>query len=341
MLITLVDDSISYNGMTTPYQPLGGAEKAFASLPAALARCGHIVRAITRADHAVSIENVSWLNFESRIPPITEVLIAFKKPSLLEMTRATGSKILWIPGSTDYLNQPEVKQLLERNKAKIVLQGTTHLQSFNTDTDLTYRSITPGVRDEYRESDTMQFSETPTAICTTHPKQGMSWLLDLWSNKIQPNVINAELHIYSATFKRAQDNGEVADDLLPIWEKIINGKDKGIKIISPAGDNDMAKQYRYASVHLYPGSDKEMYCSTLAESQAVGVPAVARPLGAVKERIVDCQTGFLAAEEDEFVEHAIMMLSDFEQREAISKSARRYGTARSWDTVAREFETLF
>ncbi len=327
--------------MTPTYQPLGGAEKAFASLPAALARCGHVVRAITRAPHAVSIENVSWLNFESRIPPITEVLIAFRKPSLLEMTRATGSRILWVPGSTGYLDQPEVKQLLERNQAKIVLQGTTHLESFNLESDLKYRAITPGVRDEYRECDPIQFSDTPTAICTTHPKQGMSWLLDLWCDKIHPKVEEAELHIFSASLHRMDESGEIVDDLLPIWEQVLKGKEKGVRIISPAGDNDMVKQFRYASVHLYPGSEKEMYCSTLAESQAVGVPAVARPLGAVKERIVDHQTGFLASDEDEFAKQAVMMLSEHDQRDTISKSARRYGSARGWDTVAREFETLF
>ena len=42
MLVTLVDDSIPFNGMTPAYQPIGGAEKAFASLPAALARQGHV-----------------------------------------------------------------------------------------------------------------------------------------------------------------------------------------------------------------------------------------------------------------------------------------------------------
>jgi len=341
MLITLVDDSIPYNGMTPSYQPLGGGEKAFASLPAALARCGHVVRAITRAPHAVSIENVSWLNFDSRIPPITEVLIVLRKPSLLELTRATRSRILWVPGPTSYLDKPEVRQLLERTSAKIVLQGSTHVENFKIDTDLPFRAITPGVREEYRECDPMQFSKTPIAICTTHPKQGMEWLLDLWCNKIFPKVQGAELHIYSATFKHAEEDASVPEDLKHIWEKVLAARDQGVIIKAPAGDNDMARQFQYASVHLYPGSEKEMFCSTLAESQAVGVPAVARPIGAVKERIVDHQTGFLAEDDETFASQAIMMLSENDQREKISEMARRYGNARGWDTAAREFETLF
>ena len=341
MLITLIDDSIPYNGMTPAFQPLGGGEKAFASLPPALARCGHVVRAITRAPHAVSSENVSWLNFDGRIPPITEVLIALRKPSLLETTRATKSRILWVPGPTDYLNKAEVKEVLERTQSKIVLQGSTHIENFNIDIDLNYRAITPGVREEYRESELQRQINTPIAICTTHPKQGMDWLVDLWCDRIHPQVNGSELHIYSSTLKRFEEGEVVAEEYRALWGKILEGKDKGILIKSPAGDNDMARVYSYASVHLYPGSEKEMYCSTLAESQAVGLPAVARPLGAVKERIVDKQTGFLSDNDDDFVENALMMLSDLEQCSKVGEMARRYGTARGWDTVAREFEALF
>jgi hypothetical protein len=341
MLITLVDDSIPYNGTTPSYQPLGGAEKAFASLPAALARCGHVVRAITRAPHALSIDNVSWLNFDGRIPPITEVLIALRKPSLLETTRATNSRILWVPGPTGYLGRHEVLDLLERNDAKIVLQGITHVEKYDVESELSYRAITPGVREEYREAEEMQPATTPIAIVTTHPKQGLDWLLDLWCAKIEPQVKGAELHVYSAMFRNAEDGEPVADDVKPVWDKVVAAHEQGVRVKAPAGDNDMARHYRYASVHLYPGSEKEMYCSTLAESQAVGVPAVARPMGAVKERIIDEQTGFLAEDDDSFVKSAVKMLSDIEARDRVSELARRYGNVRSWDTAAREFETLF
>ena len=59
MLVTLIDDSIPFNGLTPASQPLGGAEKAFASLPAALARAGHTVRVINRTPHTMGIDDVS------------------------------------------------------------------------------------------------------------------------------------------------------------------------------------------------------------------------------------------------------------------------------------------
>ena len=84
-----------------------------------------------------------------------------------------------------------------------------------------------------------------------------------------------------------------------------------------------------------------MYCSTLAESQAVGVPAVARPMGAVKERVIGDKSAFLTDVDSDFTDHAVRMLCDDEEFKSASTVARRHGRSRSWDTTASEFETIF
>lgn len=343
MLVTLVDDSISFNGMTPAYQALGGAEKAFASLPAALARQGHVVRAVNRSPNSLSFENVSWVHWEGRKPPITEVLISFRKPALLEFMRSTRSRILWVTGSPDYLHHPSVVSLLERTEARLVFLGPTHLNLFleGGETKLRHRSIAPGVRQEFRDADPMEPADPPIAVVTTHPKHDLTWLLELWINEIQPKVTGAELHIYSAALKQAESGLTVPDDIKQIYGKALAGADKGVIIMSPSGDKDMVRAYRGARVHLYPGSEKEMYCATLAETQAVGLPVVARPLGAVKERIIDGQSGFLTEDDGTFVEHAVKMLTDDEEFKKASTIARRQGSSRSWDTAAGEFESLF
>ncbi|MDP6476251.1 MAG: glycosyltransferase [Alphaproteobacteria bacterium] len=341
MLVTLVDDSIPYNGMTPAYQPLGGAEKAFASLPAALARAGHVVRVINRTPNAMGYENVSWLEWEGRRPPITEVLIAFRKPQLLEFVRATRARILWLTGPAGYLDKPQVTDMLQRTEARLVFLGRTHQESYTGSGESSLRNISPGVREEYREADEMEPSDPPTAIVTTHPRHGLDWLLNIWTSRIHPKVPAAELHIFSAAFKKAAAGETLPDDLNEIYRKAIAAEQSGIVIKAPAGDRDMSQSYRRARVHLYPGSDKEMYCSTLAESQAVGVPAVARPMGAVKERVIGDKSAFLTDSDGDFADHAIRMLSDEEEFKSASIVARRHGRSRSWDTTASEFETIF
>jgi hypothetical protein len=327
--------------MTPAYQPLGGAEKAFASLPAALARAGHVVRVINRTPNAMGYENVSWLEWEGRRPPITEVLIAFRKPQLLEFVRATRARILWLTGPAGYLDKPQVTDMLQRTEARLVFLGRTHQESYTGSGESSLRNISPGVREEYREADEMEPSDPPTAIVTTHPRHGLDWLLDIWTSRIHPKVPAAELHIFSAAFKKADAGETLPDDLNEIYRKAIAAEQSGIVIKAPAGDRDMSQSYRRARVHLYPGSDKEMYCSTLAESQAVGVPAVARPMGAVKERVIGDKSAFLTDSDGDFADHAIRMLSDEEEFKSASIVARRHGRSRSWDTTASEFETIF
>lgn len=343
MLVTLVDDSIPFNGMTPAYQPIGGAEKAFASLPAALARQGHVVRAVNRSPNSLGFENVSWIHWDGRRPPITEVLIAFRKPLLLEFTRATRARILWVTGPPDYLHRPPVHEVLSRTDAKLVFQGNTHSEAYRShgQNAIYYRSIAPGVREEYRSIEEMSPDDPPTAVATTHPKHDLDWLLDLWVQRVRPEAPNAQLHVYSAAFKRAERGEALAEELTPIYEKACAGAEHGVTIMAPAGDRDMAKAYARARVHLYPGSEREMYCSTLAESQAVGLPAVARPIGAVKERFIDRQSGFLASDDDAFVENALALLKDDDAFSTASKTARRAGRGRSWDAAASEFESLF
>jgi len=341
MLVTLVDDSIPYNGMTPAYQPLGGAEKAFASLPSALARAGHVVRVINRTPNAMGYENVSWVDWDGRRPPITEVLIAFRKPRLLEFVRATTARILWLTGPAGYLDKPQVTDMLKRTEARLVFLGRTHQETYTGTGESSLRNISPGVREEYREAEDMEPSDVPTAIVTTHPKHGLDWLLDIWTTRIYPKVPNAELHIYSAAFMKADAGETLPDELDEIYRKVIAAEQNGIVIKPPAGDRDMSQSYRRARVHLYPGSDKEMYCSTLAESQAVGVPAVARPMGAVRERVIGDKSAFLTDGESDFADHAIRMLSDDDEFKSASIVARRHGRSRSWDTTASEFETIF
>lgn len=56
MHITLVDDSIPFDGFTASARALGGAEKAFACLPGALARRGHMVAVFNRCRWSMFIE---------------------------------------------------------------------------------------------------------------------------------------------------------------------------------------------------------------------------------------------------------------------------------------------
>jgi glycosyltransferase involved in cell wall biosynthesis len=111
-----------------------------------------------------------------------------------------------------------------------------------------------------------------------------------------------------------------------------------VEIRRPGGDLDMAPAYRQARVHLHPGHGDDMLASTLAESQASGLPAVARPLGAARERILDGKTGFLAPDAEAFANTALTLLKEDGVFWGFSRDARLAQAGRSWEAASADFE---
>jgi glycosyltransferase involved in cell wall biosynthesis len=180
----------------------------------------------------------------------------------------------------------------------------------------------------------------PRAVVTTHPRMDLPWLLDLWAERIAPRAKGAELLVYSAALASGQAGADVPADIAPILARALALRDAGIRLVRPLADPDMANAYRAARVHLYPGHGQEVYAATLAESQAVGLPAVARKKGAAPERIRDGRSGFLVPDDEAFVNCAVLLLNDDMVFRTRSNDARSLQRGRSWDDAAAEFEAL-
>ena len=118
-------------------------------------------------------------------------------------------------------------------------------------------------------------------------------------------------------------------------------KDKGVVIQRPRPDPGMLDAYREARAHLHPGHGDEVYCSTLAESQAVGLPAVTRNAAAAAERLRDGETGFIVPDDEAYANCAVLLLTADNVFASRSEDARALQRGRSWDDAAADFEVLF
>ncbi len=339
MHITLADDSIPFDGFSPGNRPLGGAEKAFASLPGALARRGHDVHVYNRARYPMVIEGAHWETLDKEFPTQTDVLIAFRKPSLLSSVRLAGRRLLWTTAPGRQLEA--ARKAIESFQPAILFCGRTQVQGWTDKGDIPCRVIAPGLRADYLAEAPMSLAEHPTALVTTHPAHGLDWLLDRWCGQIRPAVPDARLVVVSAMFDKARAGSELPAQLQPLFAKTQGAAGDGVEIMAPSGDAGMADLYRSARVHLYPGHPDDMVCWTLMESQACGLPAVVRPLGAAAERLSDGQSGMVVPDEAAFANVAIRLLTDDDTFWGMSRDAHLLQRERSWETVAAEFETSF
>lgn len=336
MRIALFDDSIEFDGYIPSTFPLGGAEKAFAALAGALAARGHDVTVFNRCSHNQEIEGARWRTWDSARPVETDALIAFRRPSLLQEVRKAAKRVLWLAGTPEPLAKPAIDKLLGSLKPTLVFIGSTQAARWRGPR-LPWTVIPPGVSETYLSGGRFG-SSRPVAVTTTHPAHGLEWLVDLWVSGIHPRCPTAELHIYSALLSRPDLGRALPEEYRPLRAKIEAAAAQGVEVREPQGDVSMALAYRAARVHLYPGHRDDMACWTLGESQACGVPAVARPVGAVHERIENGVTGYIVPDNDAFANVAAQVLSDDGIFEGLSTAAAAQARVRSWDAVAQAFE---
>ncbi|HVI52150.1 MAG TPA: glycosyltransferase [Candidatus Sulfotelmatobacter sp.] len=339
MHITLVDDSIPFDGYSPANRPLGGAEKAFASLAAALARRGHDVHAYNRARYGMIIEGVHWETLDKAFPTQTDALVAFRKPSLLGSVRLAGKRVLWSTATGPQLTA--ARKGVESFSPMVLLNSVAQVQGAPVGSEaMPLRLMVPGVRSDFMADLPTQLADAPTAIVTSHPAHGLSALLVLWKEQIRPQVPEARLLVVSASLDKAVRTGEVPEALVSVYAQVQMAQADGVEVVAPKGDGGMAELYRSARVHLYPGHVDDMVAWTLLDSQACGLPAVVRPLGGAKERIRDGQTGQAVPDDAALVNVTVRLLTDDDTFWGMSRDARLLQRERSWDAAAAEFDAL-
>lgn len=338
MKICLFDDSVPFDAWTPARKPLGGAEKAFALLPGPLATRGHQVHVYNRCKYSMPIEGARWHNPESQRPMEGDVLIAFRRPTLLESLRRPRMRLLWATAVPEALASGKAAAYLKDMAPTLVFVSEAQAARYRG--GLPARVIRPGVAGAYHR-DLPREDGPPRAVVTTHPAHGLDWLLDLWRDEIRPRVPEAQLDVYSAGLDRHMADPEAApEDLRPLVAKCLALQDHGVAVLAPLGDDGMAKAYASARVHLYPGHPDDMACWTLAESQAAGCPAVARAWPAVTERVDNGQTGYLVPDQAAFANVAAELLGNDAVYDSLSAAARAPQRRRTWAAAAAEFDAL-
>ena len=169
MRITLIDDSIPFDGSTPRKRSIGGAEKAFVGLSEAFAAKGYEVTAVNRCESYFELNGVRWLPFDAPRPPDCEILIAFRRPTLLQEIDDVDQRFLWLWGPLSFLNKAKNQVLLDRYMPTLIYLGETQRRSWKPNRIYQEAIIVPGVVDAYLDFESDQSEPPPVAITTTHP----------------------------------------------------------------------------------------------------------------------------------------------------------------------------
>jgi glycosyltransferase involved in cell wall biosynthesis len=340
MLVVMADDGIEFDGLTPERAALGGAEAAFVSLAEALAARGHRVLARNRCAAPLAHHGVEWAPLAAGLPPRADFYIANRGNRLIGRVPANHG-VFWIHNPGRYLAKPRYVMALLRHRPVIVTLGAHHAATVPWWMPSGGRAAIPyGLAAPFRAPRPSRPPPPPRAIFTSNPLRGLDWLLDQWVTRIHPAVPAAELHVYGGPAVY----GAVGAARAPEMERVLARADAlteaGVRRHVPLPRAALVATLAEARVMLYRGDVGETFCLAVAEAQALGVPAVVEALGSLAERVIDGETGTVAADDARFAEAAIALLTDdaLWRRQHEAALVRQKGL--SWDEVAERFERL-
>jgi hypothetical protein len=164
MHYVLIDDSVPFDGYTSARRPLGGAEKAFAGLAAALVTRGHTVTALNKTPYPVTADGVRYKPIDElqQRPMDADVVIALRQPGLLGTVRKARQRLLWVTAPPEYLTAPANDSLWDSFAPTLMFVSAGQAAAYTG--RLPYKVVPPGVRAPFYE---------PPAAAEPYPEMGI------------------------------------------------------------------------------------------------------------------------------------------------------------------------
>jgi hypothetical protein len=322
-------------------RPLGGVETALALLAAAFLARGHALDLRAGTAPPETRDGLPWRPLAAA-GPAADLVIANRLPRLFRAL-PPGRRVLWLHNPGGYLRKPRHLLPLLAARPRLVTLGPAHSASlpwFLPWCALGRPAEIPlALAPPFHTVAAPRRPPPPVAVFTSHPLRGLDWLLDLWTRRIRPAVPGAELHLYGGAATYGGD-ARLAARAAPVLARAAALAGEGVRLRAPLPRPALAAQLREARVMLYRGDPGETFCLALAEAQALGLPAVVTPLGAVAERIADGETGHVATGDEAFAAAAIRLLADDAAWTRLHHAALARGPGPSWDAIAARFEAL-
>lgn len=342
--IVIADRTNQYDGRDAASRPLGGTETSVIHLAEALSRRGHAVTCLTHCDERIVHQGVTWSPLQAGRSGPCDLFLAVQHPELLWLARRPRRRALWLVWPPHNLNRR--RQFLQmwffRPVPIFVSQYQVGVYGRYLSKPGPLLVIPLGLPDAVRGRPALDAPPPPRAIFASNPMRDLKWLLGIWERRILPQVPGAELHIYGIR--------DYAHRFADRWEEtrkrfgqfIPEGYSaeafRSLNPHPPARREALWDAMHSSRVMLYGGHRVEAFCLAVAEAQALGVPAVVKPIAVMPERVRDGVTGFVVPDDEAFARRAVELLTDdvLWRRQHLAALSLQQGW--SWEEMASAFE---
>ncbi|MDX2236699.1 MAG: glycosyltransferase family 4 protein [Hyphomonadaceae bacterium] len=344
MRIVMADSGVAFDGLTPLERPLGGAESAFIALAEALAQEGADVTAYAAAARPMTHAGVRWrpnetlANVRATRQLECDLFIANRDPALMRVPLNPRRLAFWLHNPATFLSKPRFALRILAKRPTLVFAGPAHAATAPFWARLLpCEQIPLGVEHAFLETRRAPGTPPPRAVFASNPLRGLAPLTRLWRDRIRPAVPDAELHVFSGPQVYAAGGARSAAMRAVLAEA---AQTPGVIVREPVAKPALAEALGAMRAMLYLGDPGETFCLAVAEAQAMGAPAIVRPVGAVGERVEHGITGTVAGDDKSFADAAIRILTDDALWARQSRAALARRATLDWRIAARRFLAL-
>jgi len=339
-IVFVLDIATRFDGTQLETRPLGGTESSLIRAARELARRGHEVAVYTNCDGPVEDGGVRWRPLSASRPETCDLLVVVQHPRLLGFIRRPKRRAIWVIWQSNHLKH--YKQIwrmwLYRPIPVLMSLHQVHRYSPFLPRREPHILIPLGLPDDVRGRPPLVDPPPPRAIFASRPSMRLRELVEIWAKSILPRVPEAVLDVYGVNpLMPGQDAWEHwAGSYLPADAP--PAVRRSVRVHPTASREQLIAAMRSSRVMLYLGHHLEAFCLSVAEAQALGLPAVVGPLGAVGERVIDGVSGFHRSDAQGFGEAAVSLLTDDGLWRRQHRAALRLQQGISWSEYAGRFE---
>jgi glycosyltransferase involved in cell wall biosynthesis len=342
-ILMLYANDLFYEDLQT--KAIAGTQTAFIELSKAFHKLGNDVTVLTRTIQTINLQNYRWLHLDiENSDNDYDLMIVNVSPALLGQFSHVKArkKVLWIHNTAQYLLYWNRLKYLLYYRPVIVFSGNYHLSTLPFIIPTGGRKvISYGLTDQLFNDDVQEKEKAlPKVFFTSNPLRSLRWLVDIWVEKIHPQLPLAELHIFSGWETYGKWGESVKVRMKAELDYAAGFANAKVVIRNVIPKKELFDEMKQGRAMFYRGDQAETFCLAIAEAQALGLPAVVCDFGSMKERIVHGETGFVARNDNDFVKYALKVMTDDLLWQQLNRNAKINATSLRWENAARAFIKL-
>ena len=320
--IYFIEKSIDFNSNDLNSNKIAGSEKTLINITNELSLYKNLeIKVFNQTSKEIKFDNICWLslnNINNYEAP--DYLISMSDANLLSYINCS-KKFLWSHSVQSIEKFIRKNQLLPfiKNKPVMLLESQYHYDTRNYFTSFLGKKIIKLAADyEFiNENIDKNFIAKKKAIFTTRSDRNLNFLLSSWEKIVQRSS-NSELYInppYNLSEKESQMN---------------------VKLRVKSDKNKLIDELKNSRVMLNPGHKGEVFCLAAVEAKELCLPIVTMGYGALKERVEHGVTGYIANNQNEFIDYSLDILNNDETYKKFRNNLFNKRGMRTYKNVAED-----